>query len=98
MQTVTRKAAKLTTFAEVNAAAAPQMTLGLGASESASAKVWVVALSGPVPPFDLRAEPDDTWSAWVIDQQTGEGTASFAGRDGDWPPWFDSLHDLARAS
>lgn len=97
-QTITRGAAKLTTFAQVNAAAAPQMTLELGASESPSARVRIVALSGPVPPFGLAAEPDDTWSAVVIDQQTREGTASFAGRDGDWPPWFDSLRDLAQAS
>jgi hypothetical protein len=58
-------------------------------------KVWVVAVSG-VPRNTLNVIPEHyTWGVSVIFRRTGNRLAEFAGSQGDWPPYFPGLPNLA---
>jgi hypothetical protein len=89
---VTRSAATLTTLGQVLDVAAPEVPPH---AEPLSTPVWVVALSGTVLLPTALVHETETWEADFIDQQTGKGVGLVAGKNGDWPPWFDGLADLS---
>lgn len=60
-------------------------------------QVWVVAVAGDVVPQFSRGK-HFAWAVFVINADTGDPMATFAGPDagpGAWPAFFTTLRDLA---
>ena len=57
--------------------------------------VWILAFAG-----DVRspgsAEPHGRWAVFVADPESGAVVSATCCGEGDWPPGFDQLPDLAR--
>lgn len=64
---------------------------------SVDQQVWVVAAAGEfVPQFGHgRTFP---WAVRVYDVDSGNAITTLAGKDGEWPPFFDAIQDLAPGS
>lgn len=58
--------------------------------------VWIVAFAGDVRPPGFADNPPGRWAVFMADPQTGAVMSATCCGDGDWPPGFDLLPDLAR--
>lgn len=58
--------------------------------------VWIVAFAGDVRPPGFADNPPGRWAVFMADPQTGAVISATCCGDGDWPPGFDMLPDLAR--
>jgi hypothetical protein len=58
--------------------------------------VWIVAFAGDIRPPGFADNPPGRWAVFVADPQTGAVISATCCGDGDWPPGFDQLPDLAR--
>ena len=89
----TQMSAKLTTWGTYQAAAYPDgsgPTTGYAASE----QIWLVAVSGSIKPGYAHGMVFP-WAVFVYDAATSVPLGMNAGPKGTWPPYFDSLPDLA---
>jgi hypothetical protein len=57
-------------------------------------RVWVVAFTGDVR-FPGGGDVHGRWALFYVDAKTGGAITMSCCGDGDWPPGFDALHDLA---
>jgi hypothetical protein len=57
--------------------------------------VWIVAFAGDVRPPGFADNPPGRWAVFMADTQTGAVISATCCGDGDWPPGFDLLPDLA---
>jgi hypothetical protein len=58
--------------------------------------VWIIAFAGEVRPPGFADNPPGRWTAFMADPLTGAVMSASCCGDGDWPPGFDLLPDLAR--
>jgi hypothetical protein len=59
-------------------------------------RVWVVAFTGDVR-FPGGGDVHGRWALFYVDAKTGGAITMSCCGNGDWPPGFDALHDLAPA-
>ena len=58
--------------------------------------VWIIAFAGDVRPPGFADNPPGRWTAFMADPLTGAVMSATCCGEGDWPPGFDLLPDLAR--
>jgi hypothetical protein len=91
----TRMSAKLTTwgaYRQANGDAA--MGVGPTTGFAAEQRVWLVAVSGAIRP-SFGHGTMFPWGLFIYDAKTGVPLGLQAGPSGDWPPFFNSIADLA---
>jgi hypothetical protein len=89
----TRINAKLTTWGAYQAVALPNGS-GPTTGFSSDQQIWLVAVAGTIKP-GYGHGISFPWAVFIYDAATGFPLGINTGPNGSWPPYFDSLTDLA---
>jgi len=95
-QQTAHHAAKLVRESDLERAAAKSGE-NIGHDTSPDHFIWVIAVTGDYAiPGEYMGGPPATWTILVVnDQRPAQLSATWGGGQGNWPPFFDGLMDLA---